>query len=62
MFKVLNDSFKSLIREVIELVYFMRGSIQYEEMMHRTPGERELMSDFISERIKQEIRNPNPNY
>jgi len=40
----------------------MRGSIQYEDMMRRTPGERQLFEEFISERLEVEKDNPFPNY
>jgi len=62
MFELLNMSSNALIREVIELVYFMRGSIQYEDMMYRTPGERDLISKFIAERLKSQEKSPAPVY
>lgn len=32
----------------------MRGGISYDELMFRTPGERDLISDFIDKRLEQE--------
>jgi len=29
----------------------MRGAVTYEEMMRRTPGERDAMSRFIKKRL-----------
>ena len=43
-------------------VYFMRGSIQYEDMMLRTPAERQIFEEFISERLEIEKDSPFPNY
>jgi hypothetical protein len=62
MFKSMQAEVRSLIKHVISIVYFMRGSIQYEEMMRRTPGERQLFEEFISERFDVEKDNPFPNY
>jgi len=62
MFNMLKGSSAKLIENVIELVYFMRGSIQYDDMMYRTPGERDLISDFIERRLKVESKREHPNY
>ena len=40
----------------------MRGAISYEEMMRRTPGERQLINEFLSKRIENEKKNPYPVY
>jgi len=32
----------------------MRGSVTYEEMLRRTPGEREIMSDFVKKRLESQ--------
>ena len=62
MFEFMRTEVRSLIKHVINIVYFMRGSIQYEDMMRRTPGERQLFEEFISERLEVEKDNPFPNY
>jgi hypothetical protein len=62
MFKTLQLTSKSIISEVIELVYFMRGSIQYDDMMFRTPGERDMIGEFVSSRLKDESKRPYPVY
>ncbi len=62
MFNMLKNASKGILQEVIELVYFMRGSIQYDDMMYRTPGERGLISDFIEQRLKSESKKSNPIY
>jgi len=53
---------RTLVKSVVQLVYFMRGSIQYDDMMFRTPGEREVMEEFIEERFETEKKNPHPVY
>ena len=62
MFNQLQDEVRNLINQVINIVYFMRGSIQYESMLNRTPAERQLFADFISRRFEVEKDNPFPNY
>lgn len=62
MFSRLQREIRSLIKSVIKLVYFMRGAIQYDEMMDRTYIERQLISEFIDERLEQESKNPHPIY
>lgn len=62
MFNRMRMETRGLLKEVIELVYFMRGSIQYNDMMTMTPVERELIGDFIKGRLDQERENPSPVY
>lgn len=62
MFDRLQEEAKSIVEHIIELVYFMRGAIGYEEMMMRTPGERQLVEKFINERLEIEKKNPHPVY
>jgi len=54
MFQDLQKGAENILDSVIELCYFMRGAISYEEMLHRTPGERQHVSDFIKKRLKAE--------
>lgn len=51
-----------IVDSVIELVYFMRGSISYDEMMVRTHAERSRMAHFLRERMESEAKKPHPVY
>jgi hypothetical protein len=62
MFHRMRDETRGLLKEVVSLVYFMRGSIQYTDMMLMTPAERELISEFIKERLDQERDKMHPVY
>lgn len=53
---------RALIKSIVELVYFMRGSISYDDMMHRTAVERQIFSEFIDSRLEQEKKKMNPIY
>lgn len=62
MFARLGKETENIINHVLELVYFMRGGIGYEEMMSRTPGERHLIEAYINRRLEAEKNKPNPTY
>ena len=49
-----------IVETIIELVYFMRGAISYEEMMWRTPGERQRISQFIQKRLESQKGSMSP--
>lgn len=62
MFGRLRKEVKTLIRSVVEMVYFMRGSIQYDDLMFRTPGERAVIQEFLDERFETEKKREHPVY
>lgn len=62
MFSRLEGEIRSLLNEVIELAYFMRGAISYEELMNRTYVERHAISEFLDKRLEAESEKFSPNY
>ena len=62
MFSRLQAESKQIIRGVVELVYFMRGAIQYHDMMLMTYVEREIVKDFIESRLEAQKKSLNPVY
>lgn len=62
MFNTYKQDINDIVKSVIKLVYFMRGSVSYNEMMNMSYMERSLISEFISERLEQESKRPNPVY
>ncbi len=62
MFGSLQTDTTALINEAIQLSYFMRGAVSYEDMLRRTPGERQLMSTFIEKRLDGESKKMHPVY
>jgi hypothetical protein len=62
MFSRLKKESEALIQGIIQLVYFMRGSIQYHDMFELTPAERDLMDNFLAKRLEAEGKNPHPQY
>lgn len=53
---------EQIIENVIELTYFMRGAIGYEEMLFRTPGERQMIASFITRRLESQQKSMYPVY
>jgi len=62
MFTKLSKEARSLIEEVVQLCYFMRGSISYNDFMYMSPVEREIVSDFLEKRLDIESKKSNPIY
>lgn len=62
MFAQFQREIEGLITEAIELTYFMRGSLQYEQALERNFAERQLFKKFISKRLEIEAKKPFPNY
>lgn len=62
MFKNLQKEVKDITKGVVELTYFMRGAVSYNEMMEMTPGERDIIKEFIDERLESEAQKPFPVY
>ena len=62
MFNQLQREARNLIHRVVELVYYMRGSISYTEMMEMTYPERQIVSEFLENRMEMEKKNPHPVY
>jgi hypothetical protein len=46
---------RNLIKSAIHISYFMRGGIQYDDVLERTYYERSEMIDYINERLKHEM-------
>lgn len=62
MFRQMNTDKGNIISNVVELVYFMRGSIQYKDMMNMSLIERQEVSTFIGKRLEVESKKLHPQY
>lgn len=47
----------SIIKQCIELTWYMRGAIQYKDMLEMTYYEKQMISDFISSRFDEMKKN-----
>lgn len=62
MFNSMQSEVGRIVDSIIELVYFMRGSISYDEMLMKTHAERSRIAHFLKDRMETESKNPYPNY
>lgn len=62
MFETMTAERRRLVDTIIQLVYFMRGAIQYSEMYGMTLMEREAVASFVEGRLESERGKPNPQY
>ena len=62
MFAFYRKNIQIMIDNILHLVYFMRGSITYDQMLLTTPGERDRIDRFIERRLEQEAKSPYPVY
>lgn len=45
---------RALVSQTIEQTYYMRGAIQYHDMLNMTHVERTMIREFIMERLKDQ--------
>ena len=61
--KSLQKEVAMTVKSIGELAYYMRGSLQYDHIMMRmSRGERDVIESFLSKRLEQEAKSPNPVY
>jgi len=63
MYSKLNRETKIIIENTIQLAYFMRGSMLYNDIMYSMSFiERDMAMEFVNRRLEQEKGNPHPVY
>lgn len=62
MFLEMNGVVEKTLKAITQLVYFMRGSIQYRDMLDMTFIERQCVSEFIETRLEAESKKMYPQY
>jgi len=63
MYAKLNREVAVIIDNSIQLAYFMRGSMLYNDIMYSMSYiERDMAMDFVQRRLEQEKDNPHPVY
>jgi len=53
---------RRIIKSIVQLAYFMRGSVQYHHLMNMSLVEREIINEFIEERLEAEGKKMYPVY
>lgn len=62
MYKDLGDQVENLILNIIEIVYFMRGGLPYDEAMELSILEKSLYQTFLNKHLEREVKKLYPNY
>ncbi len=63
MYLRLNRDTKTIINNIIQLVYFMRGAMEYNNVIYSMSFiERDMAMSFVNDRLEQEGKNPHPVY
>lgn len=62
MFEALKSDSRNIQKRVWQLVYFMRGALQYHDAMSLSYLERELCEEMVSDRLEIESKKMSPNY
>lgn len=53
---------RNLLKTAIEIAYFSRGSIPYNDVLNMSPLERDLAIEFINKRLDIAGKSPFPVY
>lgn len=51
---------RSIVHQCVELAYFMRGAIQYHDLLQMSFAEREIVRDFIEKRLETQKKAMHP--
>ena len=63
MLKNLQNEVELLVENIIDMSYFMRGSMSYESiLLTMSYAERQLVAKFLKKRLEQESKSPRPVY
>lgn len=63
MFNSMKKERENILKRIINVVYFMRGGIAYDNMLYgMSLVERQLVEEFLEERLDNESKKAYPNY
>jgi len=57
---LLRTGTEGLVKSSLELVYYFRGALQYQDALLMSPAERDLALEFVNERLEQARKMPYP--
>lgn len=60
--KNLQHEAKSIVEDVISMIYFMRGALTYYEAMNMSVPERKITKSFLDKRLEYENKKMYPQY
>lgn len=53
---------RNLLKQAVEVAWYSRGSIQYETALSMSPLERDIVIQFVNDRLENQKKSPNPVY
>jgi hypothetical protein len=56
----LTAAMRGILSNCMELIYYMRGSVSYEEAMLMSVPEREIMAELVNKKLKEASKMPHP--
>ncbi len=63
MYKMLNGETRAILHSVVQLAYFMRGAMTYNQILYTMSYvEREIAFDYVNSRLEIESKSPHPVY
>jgi hypothetical protein len=62
MFTGFQREIKGIIKSLVELAWYMRGGVQYKDLLLTTSYERQIMQEFISHRMESQGKLLHPVY
>lgn len=63
MFSDMEKQVRNIIEDIIQICYYMRGAVQYVDLMYRmTYAERSMVATFLNDRLEAEAKRINPVY
>lgn len=62
LFQDYSNEVRGILKSLVQLSYYMRGAIQYDEMFNRTFAERQIFEEFVKDRLETEGKKMNPVY
>lgn len=62
MFEHMDRERRLILDNIIQLVYFMRGAIQYRDMLNMSQIERQAVATFLEKRLEAEKDKMYQNY
>lgn len=63
LFNRLTTESQMIIKNVVQLTYFMRGGASYDYILREMSfAERQIMNDFLEKRMEIETKSPHPVY
>lgn len=62
MFQRFQREMKAFLNEAMEISYWSRGAVQYNDAFDLTPIERDHWNAWLKKRLEEESKRMNPSY